>query len=70
VIERATFLTIWSQKRQGSLPKAARFSFHLHFRVGACPVTADDLDLWMSFEPDGQGLGLAIGQQIDHLVSL
>jgi hypothetical protein len=38
--------------------------------VGAGPIADDDLDRWMVLEPRGQGLGRAIGQQVDPAPAL
>jgi hypothetical protein len=38
--------------------------------VGAGPIAHDDLDRWMVLEPRGQGLGRAVGQQVDAAPAL
>ncbi len=39
-------------------------------RVGAGPVARDNLDARVLTQPPGQGVGLAVGQQVDHRVAL
>ena len=44
VIERVPFLAMRSKKWQVFLPKAATFSFHLHFCIRTTPVSTDHFD--------------------------